>query len=450
MDEANKQYHIMTETPVGPLIVRLSIPTTISMLITNIYNTVDTYFVSSISTSAAGAVGIVFGLMAVLQAFGFMFGHGAGSHISRALGERDRHKARVYAATSFYASVIIGVVIGLMGIVLMKPFMYLLGSTDTIYPYAKTYAFFILLGAPAMTSSCVMNNILRYEGRASAAMIGLTLGSVLNILGDYLLMRIMHLGMVGAGLSTCLTQYISAFVLLYMFKGDQTQSKFYLRDVSFSTVLLGVMMVGFPSLCRQGLNSIAAMVLNTQAKIFGGDAAIAAMSIVGRINMLIFSVCIGIGQGLQPVAAFNYGAMKFQRLREAVMFTLKFSLAVLVILSGIGFVFAHPAVALFRNETAVLAIGVPALRYQCIALCFMPINTCINMLYQSIGKGGIATFLATLRNGFGFIPLAFILPSFLGLTGLELAQPIADLMCCILAIPFLVYFLRKYPPTDAM
>ena len=185
-DSSNSQYRKMTETPVSRLIIILGIPTTISMLVTNIYNMADTYFVGKLGTSASGAVGIVFGLMAIIQAFGFMFGHGAGSIISRRLGARDLESASRFASTSFVSSFAAGAMVTLFGMLFLEPLVRLLGSTDTILPFAKTYAAFILLAAPFMASSCVLNNILRYEGRAAFAMIGLTTGSVINIFGDCL------------------------------------------------------------------------------------------------------------------------------------------------------------------------------------------------------------------------------------------------------------------------
>ena len=190
-DSANKQYQFMTETPVGALIIRLGIPTTISMLITNIYNMADTYFVGTLGTSASGAVGVVFGLMAVIQAVGFMLGHGAGSIISRKLGAKDAETASYVASTSFFTSLVAGLAITCFGLLFSEPFLSLLGSTDTILPYAKDYAFWILLASPITMSSFVLNNILRYEGKAALAMIGLSIGGILNIFGDYILIEIL-------------------------------------------------------------------------------------------------------------------------------------------------------------------------------------------------------------------------------------------------------------------
>lgn len=325
MTQYESQYERMIKQPIPSLILTLALPTTISMLVTNIYNMADTYFVSTVGTSATGAVGIVFGLMAILQAFGFMFGHGAGANISRRLGAKRVEEARIFSSTSFFGSLFFGALIAILGLIFLNPLMYLMGSTSTILPYARAYAIFILIAAPAMTSSCVMNNILRYEGQASLAMIGLTSGSIINIFGDYIFMRIFHMGVTGAGLSTALSQYISAFILYSMYHKGKTQSCFKWQYVSLEKYVIGsIVAVGFPSLCRQGLNSISVMTLNFAAGIYG-DEAIAAMSVVSRISNLIFSVGVGIGQGFQPVSAFSYGAKRYDRLKQAFIFTVTLS-----------------------------------------------------------------------------------------------------------------------------
>lgn len=276
-ESADAQYIKMTQMPVAKLILSLGIPTTISMLITNIYNMADSYFVSQVSLSAGGATSVVFGIMAILQAFGFMFGHGSGSNISRMLGSRHMEKASQYASTGFFGALLCGLVVMGAGLAFLEPFMRLLGSTDTILPYAKDYGRWILIAAPAMTTSCVLNNILRYEGKAALAMVGLTTGGVLNMLFDPLFIFTFHMGISGAGLATALSQYISLGILLFMFLRKKTQSVIALRFLSKDVrVLWDVIRTGLPSLARQGLNSASTMVLNMAAKPIG-DAAIAAM-----------------------------------------------------------------------------------------------------------------------------------------------------------------------------
>ena len=442
-DEAENQFIKMTETPVHSLIASLALPTVISMLITTVYNITDTYFVSKISIPASGATGIVFSLMAILQAFGFMFGHGSGSCISRYLGAKEFEKAKRYSSTGFFLAAISGIIIMVFGLIFLTPFMKLLGSTDTILPYAKTYAFYILIAGPAMTTGCVLNNILRYEGLASLAMMGLTFGGVLNIILDPILIFSLDMGIAGAGIATAVSQYISMLILLFIFLIGKTQSKISIKYISLRPKLIWkIISTGAPSLARQGLNSISVMLLNQQASAFG-DECIAAMSIVAKCANLLFSVCVGIGQGFQPVAAFNYGAKKHSRVKSGMNFTWVFGTAVIAVLSAICFAFSPAVIRLFRNDAEVVEIGSKALRMMCTALLLLPTVMVANMTFQSVGKTGRALFLASSQNGLFFIPLILILPSAFGIMGIELAQPIAYTISAIISIPFLLSFSKE-------
>ena len=444
-DGQGEQFKKMTATPVWKLVLSLGLPTTVSMLVTNIYNMADTYFVSQLGTSASGAVGIVFGLMSVIQAVGFMFGHGAGSIISRRLGAKDVESAAKYASTSFFWAMGAGAVIALLGLLQLDGFMRLLGSTETILPYARTYAVYILISAPLMTTSFVMNNILRYEGRAAMAMIGLTAGGVLNIFGDWFLMTRLGMGVAGAGLSTALSQAVSFLLLLSMFLSGRVQSRISLRRASrdLKDVRL-ICATGFPSLVRQGLGSVATMVLNGQAAVYG-DAAVAAMSIVNRLCFLLFAVGLGIGQGFQPVSAFNYGARKYARVRRAYFFTWGVSELMLGCLAAAGMIFSDRLIGLFRDDPEVIRIGTYALRAQLIALLFQPFSVCSNMLLQSTGQNGPASFTAMLRSGLCFIPTVLILSHFMGMNGVAVSQTVSDILTFLLIIPFPVRFLRGLP-----
>ena len=441
-DKAAAQYKKMTEIPVAKLVLMLGIPTTISMLVTSIYNMADTYFVGQIGTSASGAVGVVFGLMAIIQAFGFMFGHGAGSIVSRSLGAKDGERASQIGSTSFACAMLTGAFISVMGILFLDPLMRLLGSTETILPYARSYAFYILLAAPFMASSCVLNNVLRYEGRAALAMIGLVSGGLLNILGDYIMVNRLGMGVRGAGLATAISQTISFCILLSIFLLGKTDSKLSLKRVSkdLNDVIL-ICKTGFPSLVRQGLSSVSTMVLNGQAGVYG-DAAVAAMSIVNRVCFFAFSVGLGIGQGFQPVSAFNYGAKKYGRVRKGFFVTLAIGEVFLGCFAIVGFLNAERLVGLFRDDAAVIAIGTVALSAQMLSLFFQPLAVCSNMLFQSVGKNGVATILSMLRSGVCLIPTLLILSSTLGLTGIEIAQPVSDVLTFAISLPFVVKFLR--------
>ena len=443
------QFDKMTRTPIPRLVMGLAVPTILSMLITSIYNLADTFFVGQISTSASGAVGVVSSLMAVIQAVGFMLGHGAGSVISRSLGSGDVPAASRFASTSFFTALGAGAALGAGGIAGLTPLMRLLGSTETILPHARAYAFYILLAAPFMMSSLVMNNILRYEGKASFAMVGLVTGGVLNMALDPVFIFGLGMGAGGAGLATGLSQMVSFGILLSMYLRGKTVSRLALRFYTRSRRdIVTILTTGLPSFGRQGLASFASMMLNVAARPYG-DAAVAAMSIVSRIFQFLLSVALGVGQGFQPVASYNYGARKFHRVRQACLFTIGASFVLMTALAAVCYVNGEALVRLFRDDGAVTAIALPAFRWQCVATLLQPVLVCGNMLFQSVGKAGRATFLSCCRQGIFFIPLILALPRAFGLAGVQYSQPIADALSFVVAVPFMAQFLAELDRMDA-
>ena len=442
--QSEEKYKQMTETPIPKLILRLGIPTIASMLITSVYNMTDTYFVGQLGKSASGAIGIVFSLMAIFQAFGFMFGHGAGSNISRRLGQHDVDSATRFASTGFFLALLMGAVIGVFGLLFLTPLMYLLGSTETILPFARDYGMWILLAGPIFTGSCVLNNILRSEGMAFVGMIGLGIGGILNMAVAPFFIFTLDLGISGAGWATALSQTVSFSILLSYFAGGRGSIRLSPLLVSKNLRTYGTLFrLGTPSLSRNILGAVAASVLNLMAGVYG-DAAVAGMSIVGRVMMVTSAAMIGIGQGYQPVLGYNWGAKRYDRVLKAVDATLAMSTALMTVLGLLGFVFAEEVVAFFRTEDpAVVQIGVEALLLQCLVAPIVPVSVVSNMTYQVLGRAGIATFLACLRQGFFFLPLILILPRFFGLTGIETAQPLAELLSFLVCIGFVVRFRRE-------
>ena len=442
--EPISQYDKMTKTPVSRLVLTLSVPTIISMLVTNIYNLVDTAFVGRLGTSASGAVGVVFGFMSIIQAFGFMLGQGSGSILSRALGQRDIETANKHTSTGFYASLLFGLLISIVGFIWLDEIVMLLGSTPTIAPYARTYIIYILISSPFMCSSLMLNNVLRYEGRATLGTIGLMTGAVMNMIGDPILMFGCGMGISGAGLSTAISQFVSWVILIAMFVSGKTQTKISIKHTAFREprVLLNIMATGFPSLLRQGLNSVNTMMLNLQCVPYG-DAAVAAMSIVSRVIFFSFSLAIGIGQGFQPVSGFNYGAKHYERLRKAYLFTIRLSEIVIVIASVFIIIFSEELIRIFRNDPQVIEIGVRALRLQSIAQIALPPCAATEMLFQSTGHRLGATILSALRSGLLFIPSLLILSNLRGLAGIQEAQPLAYLISLPITIPFAVHFFHS-------
>ena len=445
---ASSQYNRMTEESIPRLIVRLSIPTILSMLVTNIYNLVDTAFVGQLGTSESAAVGIVFGFMSILQAVGFMFGQGAGSITARLLGARDDRNASRVASTGIVCSVLLGAIISLTAFPLHHWIILTLGSTETIYPHARSYLLTILFAAPFMTGGYTLNNLLRYEGKASLGMIGLMSGAILNIALDPILMFVLHMGVAGAALATAASQVISFLILLSMFLRGRTVTRLSLKQFDPRPRVIGdIMTTGLPSMLRQVLNSVASILLNSSAAVYG-DAAVAAMSIVGRISFFVFALALGIGQGFQPVCAYNFGAKKYLRLRSAYRVTVILSQAILIVSAVLTLLFSGNLIAVFRNDPDVISIGTRALQLQMITILFLPFSMSTEMLYQSTGHRLGASFLSAARSGLFFIPSLILLSRLRGLAGIQEAQPLAYLLAFPLALFFMLRFMRRLPKTD--
>ena len=447
MQKSEAYYNKMKYTPILKLIVILAIPTTISMLITNIYNAVDTYFVGTLGESPQAATGVVFTLQCIIQAFSFMLGHGSGTYVAKKLADKDIDGASKYVSTAFFDGAIIGSILLIFGITFLNPFMRLLGSSETVLPYSMQYGLWILISAPFMITSLILNNILRYEGKAFYSMIGLVTGALLNILGDYIFINVMGLGVFGAGMSTGISQMVSFAILLFLFiRNAQSKIRFRYFTINF-IVHFDIFKGGLPSLLRQGLTSISSGVLNNLVMPYG-DSSLAAISVVNRCSNLIMCTGLGIGQGLQPVAAFNYEVKDYTRVKKGMYVALFLSLIVVSSLAIFGLIIPDKIIWLFQKKEEVINIGVDALRYAAIGVMFLPISVTANMLFQSIRKNLIASILSTLRSGAIFIPVLFIFNlSGLGFLGIILAQPISDIIASAISIVFLIIFIVKTPNT---
>ena len=439
-----EKYRQMIETPVNLLIPRLAVPTIISMLVTSIYNMADTFFVSQIGTSASGAVGVIFSAMAMIQAVGFTLGMGSGNNISRALGNREEERASAFAATGFFTAGIIGTLFFVFGTMFSQQMVYFLGATKTIAPYAQDYARYILIAAPFMMCSFVMNNILRAQGNATLAAVGITTGGILNMILDPLLIFGFGMGISGAAIATMASQMVSFGILLYQCNchGDCIKIQFSCFRPKLK-IYGEILHAGLPSFCRQGLASAAAVVLNFAAGPYG-DAAIAAMSIVTRFMMFINSSLIGFGQGFQPVCGFNFGAGRYDRVLEAYWFCVKVAVIMLTAFGTVAFLFSRPIITAFRREDLeVIRIGTLALRLQLLTMPIQAWVIMVNMLTQSIGYGFRASLVAMGRQGLFLIPSLLIFPKFFGVSGVQIAQPLADVFAFLLATGIVAGVLKE-------
>ena len=433
----------MTETPVRRLIATLAVPTVISNLISTLYNAADTFFVGQISTSASAAVGVALSLQAVIQAIGFFFGQGSGNNMSRQLGAHHENTAEVLASTGFFSSFILSLIVTVFGLFFLQPMAVFLGSSETILPYAVDYMFWILLASPFMASSLVLNNQLRFEGNSFYSMIGLTTGGILNLFLDPLLIFAFDMGIAGAAIATAVSQIIS-FILLLVFSQKIGTVKIRISAFKPSRKIFGMIFNGgLPSLCRQSVASVAMICLNNAAKPFG-DAAIAAMAIVNKIGNFTNSVLLGVGQGFQPVCGYNYGAGLYKRVKDGFWFCVKMMSAVLLILAVIEFIWASPIVGFFRKGDAeVIEIGDIALRLRCFTLVFSAWITISNMLLQTTGKMWRASILGFARQGIILIPIVWILPPLIGIWGIQIAQPLADIVTFAMSVPMTMSVIRQ-------
>ncbi len=438
------QFEKMTKSSIPKLICSLSVPTVISALISVIYNTADTFFVSSINKSAAAGVGVVFSIMSVIQAVGYGLSMGAGSLISLSLGAKQNSNANKYSSSAFFAAFLFGGIVGAIGLIFSKPILTALGSTSTMLPYAYDYALFILIASPLSCASFVLNGTLRSEGNTLLAMIGIGIGGIINIGLDPLFIFALGMGTKGASLATAVSQSVSFVILLIQFLRKRTVVTISVKYVSKKVKdYLKIFSTGLPTVFRQGLGAVSSALLNIQAVVYG-DAAVAAITIANKIYMFIRNLILGIGQGFQPVAGYNFGAGKVKRVKKAFIFaTFLGTLIATVSAISIG-LFAESIMWWFCKDVEVASIGKLAVISGCFVMPLLAFSTYTNQLFQSLGFKAKATFLASCRQGIFFIPTILLAPHFIGLKGIQTAQPIADFITFIVSIPFFISFFKKY------
>ena len=428
------KYTFLTQAPVHRVIGAMAIPTIISMLLTSMYNLVDTFFVGKINTQSTAAVGIVFSVMFFIQAFSFFFGNGSGNYISRQLGAQNTKDAEVMASTGLFYTLVFSLIVMLLGWFFLEPISILLGSTPTILPYTRQYLGISLLGTPFIMGTFCINNQMRFQGFTKYSVYGAISGSIINCLLDPVFIFGFSMGVSGAAVASVIGQ-ICGFVIMLIMSQKDGVIHYTHRRISFEgRFVKEIIAGGTPSISRQGLASVSTIALNSVAGNYG-DAAIAAMSIVTRISMFIFSVIVGLGQGFQPMCGFCYGAKLYERVKEGFWFSTKIGTFFLLFWSMVLIIFSGEVVSLFRDDPEVIAIGIPALRYQMIIFPACSFMMMANMMMQTCRKTIRANILAASRQGLFFIPLIFVLPYFYGLFGVEICQAVSDIISLIVTIP---------------
>lgn len=442
------KYTEMTERPVKLLVCKMAVPTIIAMVTTALYNVVDAAFIGRLSTEATAGIGISFAYMTFIQALGFFFGHGSGNYMSRALGAKDTGSASVVASVGFVTPFLLGIVAAVFGLLNLSDLSRLLGAPDEVVPYANDYLRYIVGATPFMMSALTLNNQLRLQGNARFGMVGIVSGAILNIALDPLFIFTFDMGVSGASLATAISQTFAWCLLLGgTFRPESVHINLRAFKPSWR-VYYEIFRGGLPSLFRQVFNCAAAVSLNYCAALYatpGEEAsAVAAFAVVTRIMMFAFSVVLGFCQGFQPVCGYNYGARKYDRVRESWLFASSVGTIFLLIISAAGILFAPQIVAMFRAEDPVLIdIGAVTLRWQCAAFPLVALFTATGMLFQNIRMTGPATLLSICRNGLFFLPAILLLPLWLGMQGVQMAQAVADILTFVLCTPYVIWINRK-------
>lgn len=443
---AEKKREMMLTAPVEGLVCRMAVPTIITMLITAFYNMADTYFVGRLDTASTAAVGLALPLMNVIQAIGFFFGHGSGNYMSRKLGDGDTEAADKMADTAVMMSLASGTLLAAAGLIFRRPLAALLGANDLLMEGTELYVSLLMPGVPFIMTSFVMNNQLRFKGSAYLGMIGMGIGSALNVILDPLFILVFDMRIKGAAIATVISQ-ITGFVILLKMSGRLPLRK---PDISLNAeTVVSVFRFGAPSLFRQGIMSVAAVCLSHAAVVYG-EAMIAAISVVNKIVMVGASAVIGFGQGFQPVCGFNVGAGRFDRVKKMYIFCLKASTVFITAYGAVAFVLAPQLVRIFRDDPQVIEAGIPLLRFQCVTAPLQGMIIMTNMLVQNMGKTLWASILAMARQGLFFIPLVFLLPSYLGAQGIQLTQSAADLLTALVTLPMMIYCIRTMSGGEAI
>ena len=440
--DPNEKRDFMLNTPIPRLVPKMALPSIAGMLVTSAYNLADTLFVSQLGTDATGAVGVNGSIDLIIMMAGSLLAVGAASLTSRLLGAKQDERAREVLSTCFFLALALGTLVLILGFTYQNKILLLLGANEEILPYSEQYCRYILLAAPFMATSFVLNQCLRAEGSAVFSMIGMVAGAVLNVGLDPLFIFTFGWGVAGASAATAISKVVSWCILMTPYFRKKTLLTIRVRQFRPRwSDAKEVCAMGSASFFRNGLGTLAGILLNRIAVGYG-TSALAAINVANRITMFMTSACLGFGQGFQPVAGYNFGAGSKPRTRQAFWFSTLFGTVVCVAGAALIALFPEQIMHFFRDDPEVTRIGRQALLYACAVMPVMAYSTYVNQLYQCLGFHQAATLLASCRNGLLYVPLILLLPGLLGLSGVAMSQPAADFLTFLVSIPFQIWFFR--------
>ena len=443
METAASKENVMLTDPIPRLIPKMAIPTIVAFLINSIYSRADPSFLSSLGTNATAAVSVNAALDQIIMMAGSLLAVGANSYIARLLGARERERAQQALSTAFFTAFGVGAAFMLLGIALMRPMVLLLGATPSCERYAIDYATYILLAAPFMASNFVMNQCLRAEGNAMLSMFGLGFGGVLNCALDPIFIFHFGLGVAGASIATAISKVVSFLILIFPYVTHRCVLRIRPRDFRFrKDILAPIVAVGMPSMLRSGLAVLAGILLNNVAGSIS-DSVLAGIGVSTKIMMFPFSIILGFGSGFQPVAGFNWGAQRYDRVKESYRYAARTALVGALLMGAAVGVFAPQIIALFaESDGEMRRLGALCIRLQCLALPPHAYVAVVNMFCAGLGRAKQALLLATSRQGSCFLPILYPLAFLFGADGIVSVQAVADVLTLALAIPVIRIVLR--------
>lgn len=443
MNSRNNKMELLGNAPISKALLAMGIPTMLGMMVNAIYNLVDAYFVGGLGTSQMGAISVVYPLGQVVVGLGLLFGNGSASYLSRLLGNRDQEQADRVASTALYSSVAVGAVLITFSMIFLRPILRLLGATDSIMPYAMTYAGIYVVSCIFNVFNVTMNNIVTSEGAAKTTMFALMAGAVLNIGLDPVFIYTLDMGVAGAAIATAISQIVSTLIYLTFIFRKKSIYSFKMKNCTFTKEIMSeIFKIGVPTLVFQILTSLSISLVNTQARPYG-DSVIAGMGAVTRIVSMGSLIVFGFIKGFQPIAGYSYGAKKFDRLHKAIRTSILWSTVFCVIYGLLLTIFSSRIIAQFTDgDLEMIRVGTQSLRINGLSFLLFGFYTVYSSLFLALGKGLEGFVLGACRQGICFVPVILILPVFWGINGILYVQPIADVLSAIITI-FMALHLHK-------
>ena len=443
MNSRNNKMELLGNAPISKALLAMGIPTMLGMMVNAIYNLVDAYFVGGLGTSQMGAISVVYPLGQVVVGLGLLFGNGSASYLSRLLGNRDQEQADRVASTALYSSVAVGAVLIIFSMIFLRPILRLLGATDSIMPYAMTYAAIYVVSCIFNVFNVTMNNIVTSEGAAKTTMFALMAGAVLNIGLDPVFIYTLDMGVAGAAIATAISQIVSTLIYLTFIFRKKSIYSFKMKNCTFTKEIMSeIFKIGIPTLVFQILTSLSISLVNTQAGPYG-DSVIAGMGAVTRIVSMGSLIVFGFIKGFQPIAGYSYGAKKFDRLHKAIRTSILWSTVFCVIYGLLLTIFSSRIIAQFtEGDLEMIRVGTQSLRINGLSFLLFGFYTVYSSLFLALGKGLEGFVLGACRQGICFVPVILILPVFWGINGILYVQPIADVLSAIITI-FMALHLHK-------